>query len=519
MQDHYVENFVQSTFDAIRADAGDDFSAHTLVVGGDGRYYNREAIQKIVRLAAGNGFGRVLIGRGGIMSTPAVSAVIRRRGALGGLILSASHNPGGRTADFGIKYNVSAGGPAPESVTEAIYAKSRDLDRFLSLDCEDIDLDTENTHHVGSTEVTIVDPLLDYVALMRELFDFERLRKLPERGFRMCFDALSAVTGPYAHHIFEDCLGFPKGTVVNGTPLEDFGGHHPDPNLEYAKELVERMQRADAPDLGAASDGDGDRNMILGPRSFVSPGDSLAIITEHAAQMIPGYRRGLAGVARSMPTSTAVDRVAEALGVPCYATPTGWKFFGSLMDADKLTICGEESFGTGSNHIREKDGLWAILCWLSVMESTGKGVQEIQSDHWRRFGRSFYRREDYEALPKDAATAMMEALREKLPSLVGTAFAGSHIKDADDFRYVDPIDGHVSEHQGLRVLLEDGSRVVYRLSGTGTEGATLRIYLERYQKEDTERGRDTVVAPLAAAAKELIDLRARCEREHPSVVT
>ncbi len=519
MRPHYLENFVQSVFNAVRADTGADFNSETLVVGGDGRYYNREAIQTILRMAAANGFGRVLVGRGGILSTPAVSAVIRRHKALGGLVLSASHNPGGIDEDFGVKYNVRNGGPAPEVVTERIYQQTLTLTEYLTLAHADVDLDSESSLHIGDTEVVIIDPLADYTALMEELFDFDSLRALFAGGFRMTFDAMSAVTGPYAKHILEEKLGARAGTVINGAPLPDFGGHHPDPNLAHAAELVARMSAADAPDLGAACDGDGDRNLILGRDFFVTPGDSLAVIAEHAQSAIRGYSAGLAGVARSMPTSTAVDRVAEALGVRCYETPTGWKFFGNLMDAGLCTICGEESFGTGSNHVREKDGLWAVLCWLSILAETRQSVAEVVRAHWRRFGRSYYQRYDYEALEAGAANQMITALREKLPLLPGTAFAGGEIARADDFSYTDSVDASVSHNQGIRLLLADGSRVVCRLSGTGTAGATLRIYLERYKADGGDADIEAMLAPLAKAAIELLALREYCDRTEPNVIT
>jgi phosphoglucomutase len=522
LQPHYLENFVQSVFNAVREETGADFQQETLVVGGDGRYHNRTAIQTILRMAAANGFGRVLVGRGGLLSTPAASAVIRRRGALGGLILSASHNPGGLDEDFGIKYNIRNGGPAPEAVTERIYQQTRMLSEYRITEHPDVDLDREGSFSIGATAVTVFDPLADYTALMEELFDFAALRALFASGFRMTFDAMSAVTGPYAHHILEERLGAPAGTVINGTPREDFGGHHPDPNLVHAAELVARLESADAPDFGAACDGDGDRNLILGRNTFVSPGDSLAIIAEHASTVIPGYRAGLAGVARSMPTSTSVDRVAAGLGIPCYETPTGWKFFGNLMDAGLCTICGEESFGTGSNHVREKDGLWAVLCWLSILAATRKSVAEVLREHWLRFGRSYYQRHDYEGLNAETAGQMLNVMRNKLTTLAGAPFAGTQIQSADDFSYTDPVDGSVSARQGIRLLLADGSRVVCRLSGTGTEGATLRLYLERYRAAAEIRGGEDVndvLAPLVQAARELLALREFCGREDPTIIT
>ena len=519
MQPNYVENFVQAVFDTVLEDTIAGFGTETLVVGGDGRYYNREATQKILRMAAANGFGRVLVGRGGILSTPAVSAVIRRRAALGGLVLSASHNPGGLDADFGIKYNVRNGGPAPETITNRIYEDTLKITRYLTIDHPDLDIDHEASLRLGDTEIVVIDPLTDYMAVMEELFDFESLRKLIDSGFRMKFDAMNAVTGPYAHHILEERLGAPAGTVVNGIPLEDFGGHHPDPNLVNAAELVAQMNAADAADLGVACDGDGDRNLILGPRFFVTPGDSLAVIAEHAAASIPGYSAGLAGVARSMPTSTAVDRVAEMLGIRCYETPTGWKFFGNLMDAGLCTICGEESFGTGSNHVREKDGVWAVLCWLSILAETRKSVATVVEEHWQKFGRSYYQRHDYEGLEQGLANQVMATLRQKLSTLPGIQVAGSHIAHADDFSYTDPVDGSVSSKQGIRILLADGSRIVGRLSGTGTEGATLRVYVERYMKDGGKGTIENVLAPLVQAARELLELRTRLGRDEPTVVT
>ena len=519
MQPHYLENFVQAVFDTVREEPGVDLGRETLVVGGDGRYYNRTAIQCLVRLAAANGFGRVLVGRGGLLSTPAMSAVIRRHGALGGLVLSASHNPGGLEADFGVKYNVRNGGPAPEGLTERIYRRTLALTHYATLASPDLDLDRDGQYSVGDTRVLVFDPLADYTALMQELFDFAALRQLFRGGFRMLFDAMHGVTGPYARAIFEQHLGAPAGTVMRATPLEDFGGAHPDPNLVHAAELVARLHAPDAPDFGAACDGDGDRNLIVGRQCFVSPGDSLAIIAEHAPHCIPGYRAGLAGVARSMPTSTAVDRVAAACGLPCYETPTGWKFFGNLLDAGLCTLCGEESFGTGSNHIREKDGLWAVLCWLSLLATTGKSVAEVLQAHWQRFGRSYFQRHDYEALDAQAASAMIAALRDKLPALVGTALAGSRVTCADDFSYTDPVDGSVSTHQGLRILLADGSRIVCRLSGTGTEGATLRLYVERYRRDGGPAAVDAVLAPLVEAAVRVLELRQRCGREAATLVT
>jgi phosphoglucomutase len=520
MQPGYVENFVQAVFNAVREDAPQGFELETLVVGGDGRYFNREAIQTIIRMAAAQGWGRVLVGRGGILSTPAVSAVIRRRKAMGGLVLSASHNPGGIDEDFGIKYNIRNGGPAPESVTERIYAETREIKEYRTVDHTDVDLEKEATLILGQTEVVVINSLEDYTAVMKELFDFESLSALLSRSdFRMVFDAMSAVTGPYARNILEECLGAPEGTVINGTPLEDFGGHHPDPNMVHAHELVERMSAPGAPDFGAACDGDGDRNLILGSGFFVTPGDSLAIIADHAPRVIPGYREGLKGVARSMPTSTAVDRVAESLRITCYETPTGWKFFGNLLDAGLCTMCGEESFGTGSDHVREKDGLWAVLCWLSILAATRKSVRQVVEEHWQRFGRSYYQRHDYEALEAAPAAEMIAELREKLDFLRGTSLGGSAIVKADDFSYTDPVDGSTTTKQGIRLFLEDGSRIVFRLSGTGTEGATLRLYLERFRDDGGASDIEEVLAPLARDVKALLKLQERFRRDTPTVIT
>ena len=518
MQPNYVENFVQAVFSTIK-ESGIELNNQTLVVGGDGRYHNNVAAQSILRMAAANGVGRVLVGRDALLSTPAASAVIRRQGALGGLVLSASHNPGGRDADFGIKYNVSNGGPAPATFTERIFQHTLNISQYFTIDEPDVDLKQEGAFRLGNTEIVVIDPLADYVAVLEQLFDFEALRKLFLSGFRMQFDAMSAVTGPYAHYIFEQRLGAPPGTVINGTPLEDFGGHHPDPNLATAKELVSHMNAHDAPDFGAACDGDGDRNLILGRNFFVTPGDSLAVIAEHAQSSIPGYRSGLAGVARSMPTSTAVDRVAKALDIPCYETPTGWKFFGNLMDAGLCTICGEESFGTGSNHVREKDGMWAVLCWLSIVAATSKPVAEVVHDHWQRFGRSYYQRHDYEGLELKTATEMIDALRNKLPTLIGFPAADSRVALADDFSYTDPVDQSISAHQGIRILLEDGSRIVCRLSGTGTQGATMRLYIERYRRDGGDGALEDLLAPLAQAARELLQLRERLGSEAPTLIT
>jgi phosphoglucomutase len=512
----YLENFVQSIFDAVDLPTG-----ATLVVGGDGRYFNREAIQTVLKIASANGIGRVLVGRGGILSTPAASCVIRERKADGGIILSASHNPGGPNGDFGVKYNMANGGPAPEQVTSAIAKRTREISQYRSVDSPDVPLDRDGDHQIGDLRVSVIDPVADYAELMERLFDFEALRRLFEGGrFRMLFDAMHAVTGPYAKEIIERRLGAPNGTVMNGDPLPDFGGGHPDPNLTYAHDLVERMKGASAPDFGAASDGDGDRNMILGRDFFVTPSDSLAVLAANAT-LARGYARGLAGVARSMPTSGAVDHVARRLGIGCYETPTGWKFFGNLLDAGRITLCGEESFGTGSDHVREKDGLWAVLFWLNILAKRGESVEKIVRSHWRDFGRNYYTRHDYEEVPSDAARAVMARVQEQLTSLPGTSVAGRRVGSADDFAYHDPVDGSVSEHQGFRIIFDDGARIVYRLSGTGTSGATLRVYIESVEQDSAKQNLDaqTALKALIEAALQISDLQRLTGRNKPTVIT
>lgn len=514
-QPRYAENFIQSVFDVIEAPEG-----ATLVLGGDGRFHNRIVMQVAIRMAAANGFGRVVVGRGGILSTPAASHLIRKRSAFGGFILSASHNPGGPDGDFGIKYNVGNGGPASEKITDAIFARTTTIARYRLFPNPDVNLDVEGEVRVGGMVVEVVDPVTDYAALMESLFDFEAIRAMIAGGFRMSFDAMHAVTGPYAHAILEQRLGAPAGTVVNGKPLEDFGGRHPDPNLVHTKQLYERMMGPDAPDFGAASDGDGDRNLIIGRGIFVTPSDSLAALAANA-RLAPGYAGGLKGIARSMPTSQAADRVAAALGIPSYETPTGWKFFGSLLDAGLATICGEESAGTGSDHIREKDGLWAVLLWLNILAVRNVTVAELMAEHWRTFGRTYYARHDYEGLSADSAAALMRDLRARLAELPGWYAGDLAVAVADDFAYRDPVDGSVSDQQGVRILFEGGSRIVLRLSGTGTEGATLRIYLERYEPADGRLDLVTgeALAPLIAAAEAIADISTRTGRNAPDVVT
>jgi len=514
-QKHYLENFVQALFDVLP-----DAKGLTLVLGGDGRFYNRVAVQTILRMAAAKGYARVLVGQGGILSTPAVSAVIRATAASGGIVLSASHNPGGPDGDFGIKYNIANGGPAPEKITDAVFARSKEVREIRTSDHADISLDVLGSTTIDGMEVTVIDPVAQYAELMRKLFDFDAIRKLFASGFRLRYDAMNAVGGPYAKAILEGELGAPAGTVVNGTPLEDFGGLHPDPNPVNAEDLIAHMFAADAPDMGAASDGDADRNMVVGRKFVVSPSDSLAVMAAHAT-LVPGYRAGIAGVARSMPTSTAADRVAKALGVPCFETPTGWKFFGNLLDADKVTLCGEESYGTGSSHVREKDGLWAVLFWINLVAASGKSVEALVRELWTAHGRCVYSRHDYEAIPTDKADTLMAGLRAQLATLPGTTVAGCDIAFADDFAYTDPVDGSTSSKQGIRIGLKDGSRVVFRLSGTGTEGATLRVYLERHEPDASRHDIEaqTALQPLVQLADAVAQIRVITGMDQPSVMT
>ncbi|WP_411033481.1 alpha-D-glucose phosphate-specific phosphoglucomutase [Shinella sp. BYT-45] len=514
-QKNYAENFIQSIFDSLEG-----FEGETLVIGGDGRFYNREVIQLAIKMAAANGFGRVLVGRGGILSTPAASNVIRKYKAFGGIVLSASHNPGGPTEDFGIKYNIGNGGPAPEKITDAIFARTKSIDSYRIADVPDVNLDHEGTQDVEGMTVTVIDPVADYAELMEELFDFSAIRALLAGGFRIVFDAMSAVTGPYAKEILENRLGAVKGSVLNFMPLPDFGGHHPDPNLVHARALYETMMAEDAPDFGAASDGDGDRNLIIGKGIFVTPSDSLALLAANA-HLAPGYSAGLAGIARSMPTSGAADRVAEKLGIGIYETPTGWKFFGNLLDAGLATICGEESAGTGSNHVREKDGLWAVLLWLNILAVRKESVIDIVRQHWATYGRNYYSRHDYEEVDTEAANGLMANLRDRLATLPGKSFGALKVETADDFAYNDPVDQSVSRNQGVRILFEGGSRVVFRLSGTGTSGATLRVYIERFEPDAARHDLDTqeALADLIAVADEIAGIRSRTGRTEPSVIT
>jgi len=515
-QPHYLENFVQAVFDSIG-----DFQGQTLVVGGDGRYFNQDAIQIIINMAAANGFGRILVGQNGILSTPAASCVIRKYNAFGGLILSASHNPAGPDEDFGIKYNIGNGGPAPEKITDAIYAKTETISNYKTLaNPVHIDLRQQGKSNIDTMTIEVIDSVTDYAELMESLFDFDAIRALLASDFSMCFDAMHAVTGPYAKVILQDMLGASPASLINATPLEDFGGGHPDPNLTYAKELVDILYGDNAPDFGAASDGDGDRNMILGKHFFVTPSDSLALMAANASA-VPAYQGGIAGIARSMPTSGAADRVAQSLGLDCYETPTGWKFFGNLMDAGKVTLCGEESFGTGSNHVREKDGLWAVLFWLNILAVRKQSVESIVCEHWAKFGRNYYSRHDFEAVASDAANQVMEHIRSQFSALEGSLLANRKVQTCDDFSYTDPVDQSMSSNQGIRILFEDGSRIIFRLSGTGTEGATIRIYLESYEPDPAKQNLDAQVALAAMieAAGSISKLETLTGRTEPTVIT
>ncbi|NTJ44046.1 alpha-D-glucose phosphate-specific phosphoglucomutase [Agrobacterium larrymoorei] len=514
-QENYAENFIQSIFDSLEG-----FAGQTLVIGGDGRYYNREVIQKAIKMAAAAGFGKVLVGQGGILSTPAASNIIRKYKAFGGIVLSASHNPGGPNEDFGIKYNIGNGGPAPEKITDAIFARTKSIETYRIAEASDVDLDKIGSSDVAGMSVEVIDPVADYATLMEELFDFDAIRNLITGGFRVVVDSMSAVTGPYAVEIIEKRLGAPAGSVHNSVPLPDFGGHHPDPNLVHAKDMYDAVMSREGPDFGAASDGDGDRNMVVGKGMFVTPSDSLAIIAANA-KLAPGYAAGISGIARSMPTSAAADRVAEKLGIGMYETPTGWKFFGNLLDAGKVTVCGEESFGTGSNHVREKDGLWAVLFWLNIVAARKESVKDIVTKHWAEYGRNYYSRHDYEEVDSDAANTLVTTLREKLATLPGTTYGALKVKSADDFAYNDPVDQSVSKNQGIRILFEGGSRIVLRLSGTGTAGATLRLYVERYEADASRHNIETqeALADLIAAADAIAGIKKHTGRDAPTVIT
>ncbi len=527
---NYLENFVQSIFDTLTAEAPLPKNA-VLAVGGDGRFYNRQAIQTIIQMAAANGFAKVLVGQGGILSTPACSHVIRKYQTFGGLVLSASHNPGGKDGDFGIKYNIGNGGPAPEKITDAIFANSKKITQYKVIAMPSVNLDALGTQTytlaTGETfTVEVIDAVKDYADLMEELFDFSAIKQLLKAGFTMKFDAMHAVTGPYAREIFINRLGAPEAFIMNCVPSEDFAGGHPDPNLTYAEDLVNILYAdKNAPDFGAASDGDGDRNMILGNHFFVTPSDSLAVLAANAT-LVPAYKNGIAGVARSMPTSGAVDRVAVALNIPCFETPTGWKFFGNLMDAGKVTLCGEESFGTSSSHVREKDGLWAVLFWLNILAVKNAGgkkvsVADVLMAHWAQFGRNVYSRHDYETIPTDAANSVITHINQKFESLVGKSFGSYKVKTCDNFSYHDSIDGSISNNQGIRILFECGSRIVFRLSGTGTEGATIRIYLESFEADVSKHHLDAQVAlaEMIAIAMEISQLKELTGRQAPTVIT
>ncbi|MED5164983.1 MAG: alpha-D-glucose phosphate-specific phosphoglucomutase [Cyanobacteriota bacterium] len=514
-QTNYLESFIEAIFQTLPGVEGG-----TLILGGDGRYGNHRAIDVILRMGAAHGLSRVITTTNGILSTPAASHLIRANKAIGGIILSASHNQGGPDGDFGVKVNGANGGPAAESLTNAIYACSQALERYSLVDADVIPLEAPGRHAIGAMAVDVIDGVEDYVELMQKLFDFGRIKDLITTDFPVVFDAMHAVTGPYAQRLLEGLLGAPTGTVRNGVPLEDFGGGHPDPNLTYAAELADLLLNGKAYSFGAACDGDGDRNMILGRGCFVNPSDSLAILAANA-NVAPAYADGLAGVARSMPTSAAVDVVAKQLNIDCFETPTGWKFFGNLLDAGRITLCGEESFGTGSNHVREKDGLWAVLFWLQILAERRCSVADVMTQHWCRFGRHYYSRHDYEAIASENAHGLYDRLESMLPRLIGQPFAGRQVSQADNFSYSDPVDGSETQSQGLRILLEDGSRVVVRLSGTGTKGATLRVYLERYEPSHGNLNQDPqhALADLINGIDALAEIQKRTGMQRPTVIT
>jgi len=515
-QPNYLENYIQATFDCMN-----DYAGQTIVVGGDGRFYNRQAIQVIIKIAAANGCQHLIIGQNGLLSTPAVSHLIRKYQAFGGFILSASHNPGGPDKDFGIKFNIASGSAAPELLTDAIFAKTKQLHQYYYARFDDVDLNNIQELQIDNLTISVINTVTDYAQLMTEIFDFTLLKEvIKNKSVSLCFDAMHAVTGPYAQYILESMLEAPSDSVINATPLEDFGGCHPDPNLTQAHTLATLMFSNNAPVFGAASDGDGDRNLILGDNFYVTPSDSLAIMAANAP-LIPGYQHGLSGVARSMPTSQAVDRVAHYLEIPCYETPTGWKFFGNLLDANKITLCGEESFGSSSSHVREKDGLWAVLFWLNLIARKNKSVKEIVYEHWHKFGRDIYSRHDYEGLDLSVANTIYNQLREKLTALLGQEINGYVVSDANEFSYQDPVDGSLSKNQGLRVCFEDGSRIVYRLSGTGTVGATLRIYIEQFTQDPSQFDVDPQIAlaPLITIAEQFCEIKKKTGLTNPHVIT
>lgn len=515
MGPHYLENFVQSIWNALGGIDG-----KTLVLGGDGRFFNDRAAQVILRMASASGASKIIIGQGAVLSTPAASHLIRSRKADGGIIMSASHNPGGIDEDFGVKFNGPNGGPAPEEVTDRIFAETLKVTSYKIVETQDVDIDAIGVRDLAGMEVEVVDLVADYADLMETLFDFDAIRDHLGSGFRVAFDAMHAVTGPYATEILERRLGAAPGSVRNAIPLPDFGGGHPDPNPTWARHLVDEVMGVDAPDFAAASDGDGDRNMILGRGVYVTPSDSLAVLAANAA-LVTGYSGGLAGVARSMPTSAAVDRVAEKQGMECFETPTGWKFFGNLLDAGRITLCGEESAGTGSDHVREKDGLWAVLMWLNILAVRKESVADVLKAHWSEFGRNYYSRHDYEAVEIDKAEAVMSRVRDALPELPGQLVSGLTVKAADEFSYRDPVDGSVSSGQGLRVSFDNGARFVLRLSGTGTVGATLRVYYETVETDPAlqHQEAEAALASVISASQRIAGITELTGRNAPDVKT